>query len=45
MNQTSRASSSHPAEVENVPPVAPQGPSSEASDKAKVSIVPPAPFE
>ncbi len=36
---------SHPAEVENVPPVAPQGPSSEASDKAKVSIVPPAPFE
>lgn len=36
---------SHPAEVENVSPVAPQGLSSEASDKAKVSIVPPAPFE
>ena len=36
---------SHPAEVENVPPVARQGSSSEAGDKAKVSIVPPAPFE
>jgi hypothetical protein len=39
---------SHPAEADNVSPAAapaPQGPSTEVSDKPKVSIVPPAPFE
>ncbi|HEY1863453.1 MAG TPA: hypothetical protein VGG77_07150 [Roseiarcus sp.] len=39
---------SPPAEADNVPPATPptpEGSSAEASDKAKVSIVPPAPFE